>query len=154
MKSLLNASAIAILLFIASCKSADRNDDEQMAIEYCKCFDKLVERLSEDTRKMVINAGNAENPRQFLREYKNSLSEEQDRLVNQEMQSLRVTENSNADILRCLNRVQEKYSDGYIMNEDRTLWKIVKVLEKKPACIFTASMLKMGLKAKSKPGSE
>ena len=152
MKRSLTAIGITVSLFIGSCKSADRNDDGQMAIEYCKCFDKLVSRLSEDTKKMVIDAGKASDPRKFLLEYKNSLSDEKYRLVDQEMGSMRVTGTNNPDVLRCLDKVQVKYSGQYNMNEESTLQKIIRVLEKKQACLFTASMLKMGLKNKS--GSE
>jgi hypothetical protein len=141
MRRSLTVAAIIISLLMFSCRDADRDDDGQMAIDYCKCFDKLVSRLSEDTKKMVIDAGNATNPMEFIREYKNSVSEETAWLVDKEMKGLRVSEESNPD----------QYNK---MNEERTLRKIITVLEKKEACIFTASMLKAGLNMKKKSRAE
>ena len=151
MKRSFTLAAMIISFLMVSCRSADRNDYGQMAIDYCKCFDKLVSRLSEDTKKMVIDAGNAPDPRKFLVEYKKSVGDEKFDLIDQEMGSLRVTDKSNPDVLRCLDQVQEKYNAT--MNEESNLRKIIKVLEKKPTCVFTSSMLKMGLEGLKKKSS-
>lgn len=152
MKKFLFAITVpALMLLLVSCKSADKNTDE-IAADMCNCFKGLEANLSNDTKKMVDNAANAADPEKSLKDDVMALGEEKAQQIGQEMESLGDMENENSETGRCIKDVEKKYKNAYTLNEEKTAQKIVKELEGKPGCSFTASLLKLGLKMKGKPG--
>ena len=143
----------AMFLSLVSCKSADKKAD-QIAADMCNCFKGMEAKLSNDTKKIVGNAANATDPEKSLKDDVIALGEEKGQKIGEEMQSLGDMENESSETGRCIKEVEKKYKNAYTLNEEKTAQKIIKELEGKPGCSFTASLLKLGLKMKGKPGIE
>jgi len=143
----------ALMLLWVSCKSADKKADE-IAADMCNCFKSLEANLSNDTKKIVDNAANATDPEKSLKDDVMALGEEKGQQIGQEMSSLGDMENESSETGRCIKDVEKKYKNAYTLDEEKTTQKIIKELEGKSGCSFTASLLKLGLRMKDKKGSD
>jgi hypothetical protein len=141
----------AMILFLVSCKSADKNAGN-IAEDMCNCYKGLEAKMSDDTKKIVSNAANAADPEKSLQEDVMALGEEKALQIGQEMQSIGEIEDESSESGRCMKELEKKYKNAYSINESKTLQKIIKELEGRAGCGFTASLLKMGLKIKDKKG--
>ena len=120
----------------------------------CNCFKGMEANLSNETKKMVDNAANATDPEKSLKDDVISLGEEKAEQIGKEMEILGDMENESSETGRCIKDVEKKYKNVYTLDEEKTAQKIVKELESKAGCNFTASLLKLGLKMKGKTGVE
>ncbi len=152
-KILLALTATTLLLTGISCKSADKKADE-IAADFCNCLSGLEKKLSAATKKIVADAAVAADPMKSIQDNMIALGEEEGKKIGEEMESVGEMEDENSETGRCIKNVEKKYKDAYTMNEEKTVQKIIKELEAKPGCSFTASLMKLGLKMKGKPGFE
>ena len=152
MKKFLIAITVPALILL-SCKSAD-NKADAIAADMCDCYKGLEAKLSKDTKKIFTDAANAADPAKSIQEAVMELGEENGQRIGQEMESLGEMEDENSETGSCMKGLEKKYDKTYSFNEEKTLQKIIKELEGKPGCNFTASLLKLGLKMKGKPGFE
>ncbi len=81
-----------------SCKSADSKPGN-MAGEFCNCFKGIVAKLGKETKEMVMGTAYANNPKEYLRNCLDSLSEEKAQQVNREMQASRIRNQSRSNEL-------------------------------------------------------
>jgi len=152
-RSLVAVLAMTVSILMSSCKSADKNAGN-IAADYCDCLRSLEKNMSEDSKKIITNAVNADDPSQSIQNDVIALGAERGKEIGEEMQAVGDMDNENSEIGRCINKVEKKYNDTYTANEEKTLRKIIKELDNKPGCTLTAALLKLGLKMKGKPGFE
>ncbi len=149
----LYTAIIGFSLLIASCNSADKNVGK-IASDYCDCLRKLDKSMSSETKKIISNAANSDNPSKSIQKDVMAMDEEKQLQIGKEMVSVGDMEDESSEIGRCIKRIEKKYDNAYTMNEEKFLKKLVKELEGDPGCGLTASLLKLGLKMKDKPGFE
>ncbi|HEV7781758.1 MAG TPA: hypothetical protein VGO58_10870 [Chitinophagaceae bacterium] len=136
-----------------SCKPADSKPGN-MADDVCNCFQGIVANLSAETKEMVIGAAHTNEPREYITKYLGSLNEEKKQQVGREMRASRVDEKTNPGTMRCLEKVELKYTEQFKPDETESVWKMIKELEKKKECTIAASMLRLGLVIQGKPEQE
>lgn len=149
----LYTAIIAFPLIVASCKSADKNASK-IASDYCDCLRKLDKSMSSETKKVISNAANSDDPSKSIQKDVMAMDEEKQLQIGKEMVGVGEMEDENSEVGSCIKRIEKKYGDAYTMNEEKFLKKLVAELEKDPGCGLTASLLKLGLKMKGKPGFE
>jgi hypothetical protein len=122
------------------------NKIKQIATDMCDCFVKMDKNLSEKTKSIIATASNADNPETSLQSAMLALNEEEQTSIGTEMMALGELENPSSEVGGCIKAVEKKYDDTYTLNEKKDAEKIVKELESRSGCGFTASLLKLGLK--------
>jgi phage-related minor tail protein len=152
-KFLFTITVPALILLLVSCKSADKKADA-IAEDMCNCFKGMEAKISNNTKKIFTDAANAADPAKSIQDAVMAIGEENSQQISQEMETLGEMEDENSETGRCMKGLEKKYDNAYSFNEEKTLQKIIKELEGKPGCDFTASLLKLGLKMKGKSGSD
>jgi len=135
-----------LFLIAASCKSADNNADK-IAKDFCNCFSDMEKNFSSDSKKIFIAAANAADPTASIQNDLMALEPEKQQKVAEELQGVGDIENPNSSVGRCMKDVEKKYDNAYSMNQSKTMKKIIEELDKQ-GCDFTASLMKIGMKAK------
>jgi hypothetical protein len=102
----------------------------------------LIQKQKASSHKLQ----SAPDPTAALQQSVTDLTPEEQERVGAEMVSLGDLEDENSEIGTCIKNVEKKYDNEYTLNKDKYADKIVKELESKPGCNFTASLLKLGLK--------
>jgi len=144
---------IMVTLIVTSCKSADKNAGK-IASDYCDCLRKLDKSMSSETKKIISNAANSDDPTKSIQSDVMGMDEEKQLQIGKEMVAVGDMEDEKSEIGSCIKRIEKKYDNAYTMNEEKFLKKLIKELEADPGCGLTASLLKLGLKMKDKPGFE
>lgn len=137
--------AIVAITFLASCSSADKKVP-QIAADFCDCFKKLEAEMSTESRKLFATAAESADPETVLGTELLKLDEETQQKVGEELSALGELENENSEVGSCMKRVEKKYDSQYTLDEKKFAAKIIKELETRPGCSFTASLMKLGLK--------
>lgn len=137
----------ALILALASCKSADNNIGK-ISSDFCNCFKGMESKLSPDVKKIIGDASNAADPEKSLTDAVEALNEDQKIQVAMEMAGFAELEDEKSETGSCIKAVEKKYDNAYTLNEKEFLRKVTKELEGRPGCSITASLLKIGLKAK------
>ncbi|HEX7847829.1 MAG TPA: hypothetical protein VF476_18645 [Chitinophagaceae bacterium] len=137
---------LAIAFLIASCKGSADKKVPEIAADYCKCFEKLEKEMSDESKKLFTAAGNAADPTKTLEEELLKLDEETQGKVGIELMSLGELEDESSEMGSCIKGVEKKYGKQYTLDEKKFANNIIKELEAKPGCSFTASLMKVGLK--------
>jgi len=140
---------VAVVISIASCSTADQKVP-QMAADFCNCFSKMERDLSEVTKSIVAKASLAENPELSIQNAVLALNEEEQVAIAGEMESFSQMDDENSEVGSCIKNVEKKYDKAYTFNQDKFAQKVIKELESKQGCDFTASLLKLGLKMEKK----
>jgi hypothetical protein len=141
--------AVIATFFMSSCGTAD-NKVPQIASDFCNCFTSMERDLSTGTKSIIAKAADAEDPEKSLTDAVMNLNEEEQTKIGTEMMSLGDMENESSEVGRCIKSVEKKYDNEYTLNQEKFAQKIVKELESKQGCSFTASLLKLGLKMEKK----
>ena len=147
MKKNLTLPAVIVMLILVSCQSADKKIP-QIAGDFCNCFSSLEKNLSEKTKGIIDRAANSANPEQSMKDDVEKLTEEEKMSVGTEMVSLGDMENKDSDLGKCMEAVKNKYNNARTFNEKKFLEKMVKELDSRGGCSFTADLLQIGLKTK------
>ena len=134
-----------IAVVYVSCKSAE-SKAPQMAADFCKCFEEIQSNISDNTMKIFKKASGSANPEKALEEAMEELNEEEQLNVAMELSALDDMDNEQSEIGRCIKNVEKKYNNAYTLNEKKFVGMIIKELETKPGCDFTATLLKLGTK--------
>lgn len=137
-----------VALFFVSCKSADKKVP-QIAADFCNCFVKLEKEMSPEAKNLFTQAAESPDPEKAIEEGIMVMDEETQLKVGQEFMAVGEIDNENSEIGRCMKDVEKKYDSEYTLNQSKFVNKIIKELEQKPGCSFTASLLKMGLKVEA-----
>ncbi|MBN8675753.1 MAG: hypothetical protein J0L56_16590 [Chitinophagales bacterium] len=145
MKKILYPLLGVAVISIASCSTADQKVP-QMAADFCNCFSKMERDLSESTKNIVARASIAANPELSIQNAVLALDEEEQAAIAGEMESFSQMDDENSEIGRCIKNVEKKYDKAYTFNQEKFAQKVIKELESKKGCDFTASLLKLGLK--------
>ncbi len=132
---------------LAGCQTAD-NKVPQIAADFCACFTKMERDMSEQTKGIMHNAALSADPEATLKADVNKLSDEEKTKVGTEMISLGQMEDKSSEIGKCMDDVAKKYDKARTFNEKKFMQKLVKELDAKPGCRFTADLMQIGLKAK------
>lgn len=138
-----------VALFLVSCKSADKKVP-QIAADFCNCFTQMEKDMSPESKSLFTKAAESPDPEKAIEEGITALDEETQLKVGQEFMAFGDLENENSEVGRCMKNVEKKYDNEYTLNQSKFVSKVIKELEKKPGCDFTASLLKMGLKVQDK----
>jgi hypothetical protein len=138
---------VTVVLF--SCKTAD-NKVPQIAADFCNCFSKLEKDMSAESKKVFTTAAESVDPEKVLEEEITKLDEETQTKVATEFMALGELEDDNSEVGRCIKNVEKKYDNAYTLNQSKFLDKVIKELEQKPGCSFTASLMKLGKKVEEK----
>lgn len=135
----------AVAMSVISCSTADQKVP-QMAADFCNCFSKMERDLSESTKNIVAKASEAADPEKLLQNAVLAMNEEDQVAIASEMESFSEMDDENSEIGKCIKNVEKKYDNAYTFNQDKFAQKVIKELESKQGCGFTASLLKLGLK--------
>ena len=136
---------VTVVISILSCSTADQKVP-QMAADFCNCFSKMERNLSESTKNIVAKAAEASDPEKSLQDAVLAMNEEDQVAIADEMESFGEIEDDNSEIGKCIKNVEKKYNNAYTFNQEKFAQKVIKELEAKPGCDFTASLMKLGLK--------
>lgn len=136
---------VFIAIIVASCSSAD-NKVPQIAADFCDCFKKLETEMSVDSKKLFATAAEAADPEKALGEELVKLEEEVQEKVGTELMALGELEDESSELGSCMKKVEKKYGNQFTLDEKKFAGKIIKELESRPGCSFTASLMKLGLK--------
>ncbi len=140
---------VVVIISIASCSTADQKVP-QMATDFCNCFSTMERELSESTKNIVAKASLAENPELSIQNAVLALNEEEQVTIAGEMESFSQMDDENSEVGKCIKNVEKKYDKAYTFNQDKFAQKVIKELESRQGCSFTASLLKLGLKMEGK----
>lgn len=136
-------------LIVASCSTADKKVP-QIAEDFCNCFSKMEKEMSAESKRIFKTAANASDPEQVLQDELLKLEGETQTQVNEEFMAFGELEDENSEVGRCMKSVEKKYDNSYTFNESKFMDKVIKELENKLGCDFTASLLKVGKKVEEK----
>ena len=117
-------------------------DTEALATDVCDCISDLENGLSSRAKKIVIKAGNSDEPEVTMKEeiLKITDAEEQEK-IGKEFQGF---EDTNME--ECMKKLQKKYPD--VKNPDKkTQKKILSAIEDN-CSEFSAALMKIGFKTK------
>lgn len=145
MKKSSNLAFVAVVISIISCSTADQKVP-QMAADFCNCFSKMEKDLSESTKNIMAKASEAADPEKSIQNAVLAMNEEDQVAIAEEMEGFSEMEDENSEIGKCIKNVEKKYDNAYTFNQDKFAQKVIKELESKQGCDFTASLLKLGLK--------
>lgn len=145
MKKTLYLALLTVVISSASCSTADQKVP-QMAADFCNCFSKMERDLSESTKNIMAKAAEAADPEKSLQNAVLALNEEDQAAIAEEMEGFSEMEDENSEIGKCIKNVEKKYGNAYTFNQEKFAQKIIKELESKQGCDFTASLLKLGLR--------
>lgn len=150
MRIIICVALTAILLVsVTACKTADSQAPE-IATDFCNCFKDIEKNLSADVKRMVADAATSEDPEKSMQDAMLNLNEEKALEISEEMVALGELEDDNSTVGKCIKDVEAKYKNVYSFNQEKTANKIIKELDGKPGCDFTASLMKLGIRMKDK----
>jgi hypothetical protein len=140
---------LSIIITGISCNSAD-NKVSQVASAVCDCFKASEKNMSAVTKYILKKASNATDPKTTLQEEVSNLSTEDQATVELEMSPLSEANDPQSEIGKCMRNVEKKYGNGYTLDQTKTAEKIIKELESRTGCDFTATIMRLGLKIENK----
>lgn len=132
---------------LAGCQSAD-NKIPQIAADFCACFTDMEKSMSSQTKSLMHKAAISPDPEKSIETEIGKLTEEEKMKVGTEMISLGEMQDKTSTVGRCMDDVAKKYDKARTFNEKKFLEKLVKELESKQGCGFTADLMQIGMKAK------
>lgn len=135
------------VIVLAGCQSAD-NKVPQIAADFCACFTDMEKSMSAQTKDIMHKAAIATDPEASIEVEVEKLTDEEKMKVGTEMISLGEMQDKNSTVGRCMDNVAKKYDKARTFNEKKFLEKLIKELESKSGCGFTADLMQIGLKAK------
>jgi hypothetical protein len=138
----------AILPF-AGCDTADQKIPE-IAAGYCNCFTDMEKNMSSKTKDILEKGANAADPQAVMVAEVAKLSQEEQMTVGTEMMAMGELKDKNSKVGKCVNDVDEKYGKSKTYDKEKFMQKLVKELESKTGCNFTAMIMKMGLRLQEK----
>jgi hypothetical protein len=141
---------LAVLLFIG-CATADQKIPE-MATDFCNCFTEMDRNMSSQTKDIMQKAANATDPETTMKSELEKLNDEDQAKVKEEMMTFGEMEDKNSKVGKCMADVETKYGSAKTFNEKKFLEKLIKELESKTGCNFTATLMKIGMRVKEKEG--
>jgi hypothetical protein len=144
-----NLSVLAgfALLLLSGCRTADQKVPE-IAANFCNCFSEMEKNMGSKSREVMQKAANAADPTTAIRDEMQKLSEEDQQTVSTEMAAFAEMDDKNSKVGRCIADVEKKYGKEKTFDQKKFLQKIINELESKTGCTVTATLMKIGLKAK------
>jgi hypothetical protein len=134
-----------LCLLLISCKPSAKKI-ENAAAEYCTCMKKSLGNLGGDTKRLVKNAAEANDPAQYMQEAMMELDSAKLERVREEFLKLGALEQDDSELGACVRKVDIRYRSAFSLDEEATALKVAAELEKKPGCELMASLIKLGIK--------
>ena len=131
----------AILPF-AGCETADQKIPE-IAAGYCNCFTDMEKNMSSQTKEILEKGANSADPEATMKDEVGKLTPEDQMKVGTEMMTMGEMKDKTSKVGRCVTAVDEKYGNAKTYDKEKFMQKLVKELESKPGCNFTAIIMKM-----------
>jgi hypothetical protein len=138
----------AVLLF-SSCETGDKKIPE-IATDFCNCFYDLEKKLSTTTKGIWQKAANAANPKSTMKIEMDKLNAPDKEKVKREILLINESEDKDSEVGRCMEAIGEKYNNARRLDETEFYQKLIKELESKTGCKFTAAAMKLGMGLKQK----
>lgn len=140
---------LVLVVFALSCKTADDRVPE-IAADFCNCFNKLESDLSKQTVDLITTASYKSDPQAAMESELGKLADDDKMKVATEMMAIGKVQDETSDVGRCIKSVEKKYDNAYTFNEKKFGEKVIKELESKGSCNFTAAIMRLGLKMQEK----
>jgi type IV pilus biogenesis protein CpaD/CtpE len=137
---------LAVVL-LAGCATADQKVPE-IAADFCNCFSEIQSKMSAKTKDLILKAANSATPQATLSTELLSLPEEERFEISKELMVMADLGDETSSVGRCMKDVEKKYGDARTFNKKEFAEKVIKELESKQGCDFTAMLMKIGLKEK------
>jgi len=134
------------VLTLAGCQSAD-NKIPQIAADFCDCFTDIEKNMSSQTKSIMHKAALSSDPQSSIAAEVAKMTDEEKVAIQTEMGALSDMQDKNSTVGRCMEDVTQKYDKARTINEKKFMQKLIKELDSKPGCRFTADLMQMGLKA-------
>src|SRR5688572_950302 len=136
-------------LIATGCQSADKQVPE-IASDFCACFTDMEKNMSTQTKDIMHKAAVSNDPENSMKGDVEALTDEEKMKVGTEMMSLGSMQDKDSEVGRCMEDVAKKYDKAKTFNEKKFMEKLIKELEGKSACRFTADLMRIGLKTQEK----
>lgn len=134
-----------IIISTVSCKTADQQVPE-IASDFCNCISPMEKEMSKKTLNIFSTAAAASDPEASLKSQIQALPDEDQMSVSAEIMVLSRLDDEKSDVGRCIKSVEKKYDKAYTFNEKKFIKKVIKELEAKSGCSFTAAIMTLGMK--------
>lgn len=136
-----------VVLLLVGCTTADEKIPE-IATDYCNCFSDVEKSLSSKTKEIMKIAVEAPDPEKVVEKEMEKLSEEERTKIGAEMSAIYSMGNKDSKVGKCVADVDKKYEKARTYNKEKFQDKLLKELESRPGCSFTAMMMKAVLSIK------
>jgi hypothetical protein len=110
----------------------------------------MEKNMSSKTKDILEKAANAVDPEATLKNEVEKLTPEDQMTVGTEMMTMGEMKDKTSKVGSCVNAVDEKYGNAKTYDKEKFMEKLVKELESKAGCNFTAIIMKMGMRLNEK----
>jgi hypothetical protein len=148
MRNLVLLAGVFVLI-ATGCQSADKQVPE-IASDFCACFTDMEKDMSTQTKDIMHKAAISNDPENSMKSDVEALSDDDKMKVGTEMMSLGSMQDKDSEVGRCMEDVAKKYDKAKTFNEKKFMEKLIKELDEKPSCRFTADLMRIGLKTQEK----
>ena len=138
-----------ITLLFAGCETADQKIP-QMATDFCNCFTEMEKNMSSKTKDIMEKAANATDPEMTMKDEMDKLSDDEKMSVSTEMMSMGQLQDRTSKVGSCMAAVEKKYDKAKTLDQKKFLEKLIKELESKTGCSFTATLMRIGMRMDDK----
>ena len=116
------------------------SDIKKAAVGYCECFNNNYGDIDPKIKKMLIKAGNSDDPMTTIQQEAMKISDpEEQQKISEEMQKM----SNDKDMEACAKKLNKKY--GLDENDKKTQRSVMKVLQDEEDCELLAALMKIGL---------
>lgn len=134
-----------LLLLISGCSTADQKIPE-IAAGYCNCLSGLEKNLSTKTKEIFMKALSSPDPEKAMASETEKLNEQEKLTVGTELMTIGSLGKEGSKEYKCIADIDKKYQNERTRDLQKFQEKLIKELESKPGCSFTAAIFKAGLK--------
>jgi hypothetical protein len=125
---------------------------QEMAVGMCECMAMVENKLSADTRQMIMDAANAANPKQAMQAAVMALSDEKKIQMEQELMGMQELDDRTTGVGACIKKLEDKYKDLQTMETDQqAVNRVAKAMES-VNCPFGMAMMKIAAIASTDKG--
>src|SRR5215831_9558925 len=110
----------------------------------------MEKNMSSKTKEIMQKASNAADPEMTMKNEMDKLNEDEKMSVSSEMMTMGELQDRDSKIGRCMAAVEKKYNGAKTLDKKKFLEKLIKELESKTGCSFTATVMRMGMRINEK----
>jgi|GEM_PF-2783896 len=121
-------------------EESNDSDIRKAAVGYCECFNENFSEMDPKVRKMLIKAGNSDDPLSTIQKEVMKISDpEEQQRIGEEMQKM----SDDKQMEACAKKITKKY--GLDENDKKTQRALMKELQGEEDCELIAALMRIGL---------